>query len=72
MPIYVKVHISGAEGGLRESGPQIWPTNLAHHSHSCCVYTAVHSTEKLYSTGTLPIYLYMRAITHRPRSLGWE
>ena len=38
----------------------------------CCVYTAVHSTEKLYSTGTLPIYLYMRAITHRPRSLGWE
>ena len=41
-------------------------------AHSCCVYTAVHSTEKLYSTGTLPIYLYMRAITHRPRSLGWE
>ena len=41
-------------------------------AHSCCVYTAVYSTEKLYSTGTLPIYLYMRAITHRPRSLGWE
>ena len=39
-------------------------------AHSCCVYTAVHSTEKLYGTGTLPIYLYMRAITHRPRSLA--